>query len=87
MSDVIVGDLIGASGYRNSFAAPVPDSLLLNGVGVYDCSDTTDSCTTQTIPEVPVVPNSKYRFRVINHSSHGESLFFFPSRFSSQTRG
>lgn len=73
-SDLIVTDLLGASGYRGTFAAPVPDSLLVNGVGVYDCSDTTDPCTTQTIPEVPVVPNSKYRFRIINHASHGTKL-------------
>jgi len=71
MSDTIVTDLLSASGYRGSFAAPVPDSLLVNGVGVYNCSDTTDTCTTQTIPDVTVVPNKKYRFRIINHSSHG----------------
>ena len=71
LSDTIVTDLLSASGYRNSFAAPVPDSLLVNGVGVYNCSDTTDTCTTQTIPDVTVVPDKKYRFRIINHSSHG----------------
>jgi hypothetical protein len=71
LSDTIVADLLGPSGYRGSFAAPVPDSLLVNGVGVYNCSDTTDPCTTQTIPDVPVVPNKRYRFRIINQSSHG----------------
>jgi hypothetical protein len=71
LSDTIVADLLSVSGYRNSTAAPVPDSLLVNGVGVYNCSDTTDTCTTRTIPDVRVLPNKKYRFRVINHSSHG----------------
>lgn len=74
LSEVIVTDLLGPNGYRGSTAAPVPDSLLLNGVGVFNCSDTSDPCTLQTIPEVPVVPKAKYRFRLINYSSHGETV-------------
>jgi hypothetical protein len=32
LSDVIVADLLSATGYRNSLAAPVPDALLINGI-------------------------------------------------------
>jgi hypothetical protein len=56
LSDTIATDLLSASGYRNSTKAPVPDLLLVDGVGVYNCSDTTDTCTTQTIPgDIPAV--------------------------------
>ncbi|KAF9516469.1 multicopper oxidase [Hydnum rufescens UP504] len=80
MSDAIIADLLTVNGYHNSVAAPVPDALLINGVGVYNCSSVTDtSCTTQSLPEIDVVPNSSYRIRIINTSSHVHYKFSIDS--------
>ncbi|KAF9516441.1 multicopper oxidase [Hydnum rufescens UP504] len=83
MSDVIIADLLTVDGYRNSTGAPVPDALLINGVGVYNCSSVTNtSCTTQPLPEIDVVPNSSYRIRIINTMHYKFSIDSHPLKIT-----
>jgi len=73
-SAVITEALLSPSGYQNSIAAPPPNSALINGQGIWDCATygTSDTCFTQTPLEIQVVPNKKYRFRLINAAAHGK---------------
>lgn len=55
---------------------PVPDSVLINGRGGYNCSMAVPArpvdCTQRggaTMPKLSLEPGKKYRFRVINHGS------------------
>ncbi|KAL8286672.1 hypothetical protein RQP46_004200 [Phenoliferia psychrophenolica] len=73
MSAVILDALINdADGFQGSIAAPAPNSGLINGVGVYNCSlaSATDTCTTNSPLEIELPPNSKVRLRFISVSAH-----------------
>ncbi|KIM76075.1 multicopper oxidase [Piloderma croceum F 1598] len=76
-SSTIVEGLLSVDGYKGTTAAPSPQSGLINGHGVYNCSalSTTDNCTTLTPPEFVVEPNAKTRFRLINGGSHVQFYF------------
>lgn len=62
MSDDIVSALLMPNGYLKN--AAVPDSLLINGAGVFNCSsDLSLTCVTQNVPEIHVLPDQRYRIR------------------------
>ncbi|CAE6524257.1 unnamed protein product [Rhizoctonia solani] len=71
-SSVITSALLSSSGYHGSIAAPSPNSALINGQGIWDCATygNSSTCFTQTPLEIQVVPNKKYRFRLINTAAH-----------------
>ncbi|CAE6488885.1 unnamed protein product [Rhizoctonia solani] len=71
-SAVITSALLSSSGYHGSIAAPSPNSALINGQGIWDCDTygNSSTCFTQTPYEIQVVPNKKYRFRLINSAAH-----------------
>ncbi|CUA67228.1 hypothetical protein RSOLAG22IIIB_07281 [Rhizoctonia solani] len=71
-SAVITSALLSSSGYHGSIAAPSPNSALINGQGIWDCATygNSSTCFTQTPLEIQVVPNKKYRFRLINTAAH-----------------
>ncbi|ETW83287.1 multicopper oxidase [Heterobasidion irregulare TC 32-1] len=73
----IATDLLSVDGYDGTAAAPSPQSGLINGKGVFDCSQLTDStgCSTPSFPEFTVEPNAKTRFRLINGGSHAQFYF------------
>ncbi|KAG9076063.1 laccase, multicopper oxidase, benzenediol:oxygen oxidorectuctase, partial [Ceratobasidium sp. 370] len=76
-SAVITEALLSSSGYKGSIAAPSPNSALINGHGTWDCATygNSSSCFTQTPVEIQVVPNKKYRFRLINSAAH--AMFWY----------
>ncbi|KAG8757751.1 laccase, multicopper oxidase, benzenediol:oxygen oxidorectuctase [Ceratobasidium sp. 423] len=76
-SAVITETLLSSSGYHGSIAAPSPNSALINGQGIWDCDTygSSSTCLTQTPYEIQVVPNKKYRFRLINSAAH--VMFWF----------
>ncbi|KAB5588854.1 hypothetical protein CTheo_7708 [Ceratobasidium theobromae] len=69
---VITEALLSSSGYHGSLAAPSPNSAMINGRGTWDCATygNSSTCFTQTPFEIQVVPNKKYRFRLINSAAH-----------------
>jgi len=73
-STYILGEQLSTRGYNGSFAAPSPNSALLNGVGYFDCARYAADrrrCTTRPRPlELRVRPNAKTRLRLIQSSSH-----------------
>ncbi|CAE6510274.1 unnamed protein product, partial [Rhizoctonia solani] len=71
-SSVITSALLSSAGYHGSIAAPSPNSALINGQGIWDCATygNSSTCFTQTPLEIQVVPNKKYRFRLINTAAH-----------------
>ncbi|KNZ43919.1 hypothetical protein VP01_970g2 [Puccinia sorghi] len=74
-STYILGEQLSTRGYNGSFAAPSPNSALLNGVGYFDCARYAGRngrrCSTRTTPlELRVRPNAKTRLRLIQASSH-----------------
>ncbi|EUC61473.1 multi-copper oxidase laccase-like protein, putative, partial [Rhizoctonia solani AG-3 Rhs1AP] len=71
-ASVITSALLTAAGYHGSIAAPSPNSALINGQGIWDCDTygNSSTCFTQTPFEIQVVPNKKYRFRLINTAAH-----------------
>ncbi|CAE6463521.1 unnamed protein product, partial [Rhizoctonia solani] len=71
-SAVITSALLSSAGYHGSIAAPSPNSALINGQGIWDCDTygNSSTCFTQTPFEIQVVPNKKYRFRLINTAAH-----------------
>ncbi|CAE7189797.1 unnamed protein product [Rhizoctonia solani] len=71
-SATITSALLSSAGYHGSIAAPSPNSALINGQGIWDCATygNSSTCFTQTPFEIQVVPNKKYRFRLINSASH-----------------
>ncbi|KAH8930456.1 multicopper oxidase [Atractiella rhizophila] len=82
-ASTIVNELLD-SGYQGSIAAPSPQSALLNGQGIYNCSliddslvdDTSGNCTTpDQYPVFAVDPATKYRIRLINSGSHAQFYF------------
>ncbi|KAI0033491.1 Cupredoxin [Vararia minispora EC-137] len=76
-ASTIVNKLLSVDGYEGSAAAPSPQSGLINGVGVYNCSAVTDgtACTMMSYPELNITPNVKTRFRIINGGSHAQFYF------------
>lgn len=52
---------------------PVPDSLLVNGRGSYNCSMAVPArpvdCERRTVPRLSLDAGKRYRFRIINHGS------------------
>ncbi|KAH8927079.1 multicopper oxidase [Atractiella rhizophila] len=79
----IINELLD-SGYQGSIASPSPQSALLNGQGIYNCSliddslsdDTSGNCTTpDDYPVFAVDPATKYRIRLINSGSHAQFYF------------
>ncbi|KAH8925866.1 multicopper oxidase [Atractiella rhizophila] len=82
-ASTIVTELLD-SGYQGSVAAPSPQSALLNGQGIYNCSliddslvdDTSGNCTTpDSYPVFSINPSTKYRLRLINSGSHAQFYF------------
>ncbi|QRV84926.1 Multicopper oxidase [Ceratobasidium sp. AG-Ba] len=76
-SAVITAALVTSSGYHGSIAAPSPNSALINGRGTWDCATygNSSTCFTQTPTEIQVLPNKKYRFRLINSAAH--AMFWY----------
>ncbi|KAG9079696.1 laccase, multicopper oxidase, benzenediol:oxygen oxidorectuctase [Ceratobasidium sp. 370] len=76
-SAVITSALLSPGGYQGSIAAPSPNSALINGRGTWDCATygNSSTCFTQTPVEIQVVPNKKYRFRLINSAAH--AMFWY----------
>ncbi|CAO1618236.1 unnamed protein product [Parajaminaea phylloscopi] len=73
----IMADLISTKGYLGSPAAPSPQSNLINGQGVFDCSLlTTDEtkCITPSVRPSMVVGRERVRFRFINGGSHAQQM-------------
>lgn len=52
---------------------PVPDSLIINGRGSYNCSMAVPArpldCAEKASPKLSLDPTKKYRFRIISHGS------------------
>lgn len=73
-AEYIATELLTTDGYDGSSAAPSPQSGLINGAGVFNCSLLTDSDVTCTTPDPPAitVAAEKIRFRVINGGSHAQ---------------
>ncbi|PLW20584.1 hypothetical protein PCANC_06544 [Puccinia coronata f. sp. avenae] len=72
-STYILSQQLSPSGYNGSFAAPSPNSAILNGMGYFDCQRFAPGqrCQTRNQPlELQVKPNSKIRLRFIQSSSH-----------------
>ncbi|THU92259.1 hypothetical protein K435DRAFT_672475 [Dendrothele bispora CBS 962.96] len=79
-ASTIVNELLSSDGYEGTSAAPSPQSGLINGQGVYDCSllddDSSANCTTPTsYPVFNVETGKKTRFRLINAGSHAQFYF------------
>ncbi|MBW0501215.1 hypothetical protein O181_040930 [Austropuccinia psidii MF-1] len=71
-STLIMGEMLSPSGYNGSFAAPSPNSALLNGVGFFDCEKyaPNEPCVTRhELLEITVKPKSRTRIRLINSGS------------------
>ncbi|KAN0060003.1 hypothetical protein ACQY0O_007976 [Thecaphora frezii] len=66
----IATQLISPAGYKGSPAAPSPQSALINGRGVYNCSLVSSTCTQLKTPTKDVEPGKTYRLRIINAGSH-----------------
>lgn len=60
-------------GYKGHNIPPMPDSVLINGVGQADCSDAQPgtTCSITTPSEIRSKLGSRTRFRVINPGAHG----------------
>ncbi|GAA6007651.1 uncharacterized protein JCM10292_002841 [Rhodotorula paludigena] len=74
-SDDIVNQLLSPEGYQNTFIAPSPNSVLLNGQGTYDCSYATqrDRCDQKELadlPELRLPADSRIRLRFIHMGAH-----------------
>lgn len=77
-SSDIATQLLSVDGYLGSPAAPSPQSNLINGQGVFNCSllSTSDDavCTTPDDSTL-TLPAERIRFRLINGGSHAQELF------------
>ncbi|KAL7337621.1 multicopper oxidase-domain-containing protein [Rhodotorula toruloides] len=74
-SDEIVDGLLSAGGFNGSFVAPSPQSNVMNGAGLYDCSfaaanATCRQKTQRDLPELRFPPNQRVRLRFINEGAH-----------------
>ncbi|GAA5874036.1 hypothetical protein JCM3774_001590 [Rhodotorula dairenensis] len=76
-SDVIVDALLSPAGYNQTFVAPSPQSGLINGAGIYDCSlsprrGRCDQKSQLDLPELVFPPNKRVRLRFIYAGAHPE---------------
>ncbi|TKA51193.1 hypothetical protein B0A53_05657 [Rhodotorula sp. CCFEE 5036] len=76
-SDVIVDALLSPHGYNQTFVAPSPQSGLINGAGIYDCSlsrrrGQCDQKSQLDLPELVFPPNKRIRLRFIYAGAHPE---------------
>ncbi|GJN91276.1 hypothetical protein Rhopal_004295-T1 [Rhodotorula paludigena] len=74
-SDVIVNGLLGPDGYQGTFIAPSPNSVLINGHGIYNCSfeNVTSACDQKNVanlPELRFAPDQRVRLRFIHMGAH-----------------
>lgn len=63
-----------------TFIAPSPKSGLINGAGIYDCSQASrdracDQKTQRDLPELVFPPNKRIRLRFIYAGAHRECRF------------
>ncbi|EIW68506.1 multi-copper oxidase laccase-like protein, partial [Tremella mesenterica DSM 1558] len=65
MSEVVVNALKSPQGYKGGILPPEGDSILLNGAGVTNCSDT-PGCTTPSPAEIHVPIGKRIRVRLIS---------------------
>ncbi|KAL8279938.1 hypothetical protein RQP46_007788 [Phenoliferia psychrophenolica] len=72
LSTNIVDGLLTAAGYHGSVIAPSPQSGLINGVGVYNCTGAPagSTCTERTPVELTFPPNKRIRLRLVNAGTH-----------------
>ncbi|SPO37096.1 related to FET5 - multicopper oxidase [Pseudozyma flocculosa] len=71
-ADKIVREMLSPAGYKGTPAAPSPQSALINGRGVFNCSmaEHKSRCADLKTPTRSVVPGKTYRLRIINGGSH-----------------
>ncbi|EGG02257.1 multi-copper oxidase laccase-like protein [Melampsora larici-populina 98AG31] len=72
-STAILAGQLSAAGYKNTTAAPSPNSALINGVGQFNCqyADAGDICGPNTGPlQIQVEPKQRTRLRLIQAGSH-----------------
>ncbi|KAH9462276.1 hypothetical protein Pst134EB_006183 [Puccinia striiformis f. sp. tritici] len=78
MSERILEQMLSPTGFNNSFAAPSPNSALVNGIGYFDCNNAPANATCTTPNNnftFDVSVGTKTRFRLIGAGSH--ALFRF----------
>ncbi|GAA5988033.1 hypothetical protein JCM10908_002035 [Rhodotorula pacifica] len=76
-SDDIVDALLSPGGYNQSFLAPSPQTGLINGAAIYDCSlsprqGRCDQKSQLDLPELVFPPNKRVRLRFIYAGAHPE---------------
>ncbi|CAE7115185.1 unnamed protein product [Rhizoctonia solani] len=71
-SEEIIKALDTPHGYLGSQAAPPPYSAMFNGFGTWDCEKfgSPETCYTREPFELKVLPNKRYRLRIINSAAH-----------------
>lgn len=78
-SSEIVQHMLSEPGYFGTPAAPSPNSVIMNGIGDWDCdrfATTHQRCEkTNSLPVFNVVGGKKIRFRIINSGSHAMIYF------------
>ncbi|GAA6018178.1 hypothetical protein JCM10207_002858 [Rhodosporidiobolus poonsookiae] len=78
-SDVIIGALNTPEGFNGTAVAPSPQSGLVNGYAIYDCSfanTTENDCEQNTRPmELVFPPDALVRLRFINSGGHPMTWF------------
>ncbi|KAI9619950.1 hypothetical protein H4Q26_013931 [Puccinia striiformis f. sp. tritici PST-130] len=78
MSERILEQMLSPTGFNDSFAAPSPNSALVNGIGYFDCNNAPANATCTTPNNnftFDVSVGTKTRFRLIGAGSH--ALFRF----------
>ncbi|POY71092.1 hypothetical protein BMF94_5849 [Rhodotorula taiwanensis] len=75
LSEVITEGLLTAQGFNGSAIAPSPKSMVINGVGIYNCdfatvNDTCRQLTQLDLPELRFPPNKRVRLRFIHEGAH-----------------
>lgn len=68
-NDIVI-QMLGPKGYLGTSTAPSPQSGLINGLGVYNCSSTKMKCKQLKYPTMHVDAHRRYRLRIINSGSH-----------------
>ncbi|TNY20345.1 Cupredoxin [Rhodotorula diobovata] len=74
-SDYLVNSLLSPQGLNGTFLAPSPNSQLLNGVGLYNCSlaPPGSECNQRSqldLPELVFPPDQRVRLRFIHAGAH-----------------
>ncbi|EGF96935.1 uncharacterized protein MELLADRAFT_114726, partial [Melampsora larici-populina 98AG31] len=78
MSTVMLNALMSPQRYRGSWAAPSPNSALVNGIGYFHCAYAEEGsvCEQSNIKlELKVAPNEKTRLRLIDGAAHAMFRF------------